>query len=124
MQGRQTEDQRLKVLHQIIEDAQAFRVGGLGHVDERTNLCCLYNSLGQQLFPAEARPSSRSYPTTPEQCRPVPRPSRSLLGLLPPLLGLSTYLEADVLAAEADLELLATVLVLLGPLAVVFLHDL
>lgn len=35
-----------------------------------------------------------------------------------------TYLEADVLAAKADLELLTTVLVLLGPLAVVFLHDL
>ena len=35
-----------------------------------------------------------------------------------------THLEANVLAADADLELLAAVLVLLGPLGVVLLHDL
>lgn len=38
--------------------------------------------------------------------------------------NLPTHLEANVLTANADLELLAAVLVLLGPLGVVLLHDL
>ena len=38
--------------------------------------------------------------------------------------GLSTYLETDMLVPQPDLELLAPILVLLGPLGVVLLHDL
>lgn len=38
MQGDQTEDERLEVLHQVVKDSQAFRIFALVHVDERSNL--------------------------------------------------------------------------------------
>lgn len=38
MQGDQAEDQCLEVLHQVVEDTQALRVGRLGDVDKGPNL--------------------------------------------------------------------------------------
>ena len=38
MQGREAEDEGLEVLDQVVEDAQALGVGGLGDVDEGANL--------------------------------------------------------------------------------------
>lgn len=38
MQGDQTEDERLEVLHQVVKDSQAFRVFALVYVDKRSNL--------------------------------------------------------------------------------------
>lgn len=38
VQGDEAEDQGLEVLDQIVEDAQALGVGGLGDVDEGANL--------------------------------------------------------------------------------------
>jgi len=36
MQGDKAENQRLEVLHQIVEDSEAFRIGRLGHVVDRS----------------------------------------------------------------------------------------
>ena len=38
MKRDEGEDERLQVLYQVVKDSEAFRVLGLIHVDERTNL--------------------------------------------------------------------------------------
>ena len=87
----QREDQRLEVLHEIVEDAEAFWVGGVTDVDEGSDLCCLdcaTSSVSQHIV------------------------MHGTAGI--------AYLKRDVVIPQSDLQLLSPVLVLLRPLAIIF----
>lgn len=89
----QREDQRLEVLHEIVEDAEAFWVGRVTDVDEGSNLRCLDCA-------------SRS------QYRCAFIVTHGTAGI--------AYLKGDVVIPQSNLQLLSPVLVLLRPLAIVF----
>ena len=89
----QREDQRLEVLHEIVEDAETFWVGGVTDVDEGSNLCCLDCASHSQY-----------------RCTFIV--THGAAGI--------AYFKGDVVVPQPDLQLLSPVLVLLRPLAIVF----
>lgn len=91
MKRNQRENESFKILDKVVEHAETFWVRRLGNIHQRADFRGLRKNVHVN--------KCALFPTTP---------------------GLETYFKGDMFIPKSDFEFLSSVLVLLGPLGIVF----